>query len=112
MKHSPFSSSATKSLQHIASRKTSDNLPVSHEQVELDNDCISEPHIETLGLQRKMLQKVKGPNINTIAAKNTFDTVGSNGIFQASPAVMKFAGFEANKTHTLKLRIINNSPAP
>lgn len=28
------------------------------------------------------------------------------------PSVLKFAGFETNKTHTMKLRILNNSPAP
>jgi len=28
------------------------------------------------------------------------------------PASVKFAGFEANKTHTFKVRVINNSPAP
>ena len=38
--------------------------------------------------------------------------MGSNGIFRASPSVVKFAGFETNKTHTMKLRLINNSPAP
>ena len=43
---------------------------------------------------------------------DTFDTVGSNGIFAASPSVVKFAGFEILKTHTLKVRLINNSPAP
>ena len=38
--------------------------------------------------------------------------MGSNGIFCASPNVVKFAGFETNKTHTMKLRLINNSPQP
>jgi hypothetical protein len=38
--------------------------------------------------------------------------VGSNGIFGAQPSVVKFAGFETLKTHTLKVRLINNSPAP
>lgn len=59
-----------------------------------------------------MLAKTKTIKTNPIAVNNTFDTVGSNGIFQASPAVVKFAGFEANKTHTLKVRMINISPAP
>ena len=38
--------------------------------------------------------------------------MGSNGIFGASPSVVKFAGFETLKTHTLRVRLINNSPAP
>ena len=41
-----------------------------------------------------------------------YDTVGSNGIFAASPSVVKFAGFEIRKTHTQRVRLINNSPAP
>ncbi len=41
-----------------------------------------------------------------------YDNVGSNGIFGASPSVVKFQGFEIRKTHTLKVRLINNSPAP
>ena len=41
-----------------------------------------------------------------------YDNVGSNGIFGANPSVVKFAGFEIRKTHTLKVRLINNSPAP
>lgn len=63
-------------------------------------------------MQRKLLQKNKTGKSNPIAANNHFDTVGSNGIFQASPSIVKFAGFEANRTHTLKVRLINNSPAP
>lgn len=29
-----------------------------------------------------------------------YDMVGSNGIFGASPSVVKFAGFEIGKMHT------------
>jgi hypothetical protein len=61
---------------------------------------------------KKLINRGKSVTVNPIAVKNQFDTVGSNGIFQASPAVVKFAGFEANKTHTFKVRVINNSPAP
>lgn len=43
---------------------------------------------------------------------DTFDTVGSNGIFGANPSIVKFAGFEILKTHTIKVKLINNSPAP
>ena len=43
---------------------------------------------------------------------DVYDNVGSNGIFGANPSVVKFAGFETLKTHTLKVRLINNSPAP
>ena len=43
---------------------------------------------------------------------DVYDNVGSNGIFTASPSVVKFAGFEILKTHTLRVRLVNNSPAP
>jgi hypothetical protein len=38
--------------------------------------------------------------------------VGTNGIFGSNPSVVKFAGFELMKTHTVKVRLINTSPAP
>ena len=38
--------------------------------------------------------------------------VGQNGVFASSPPVVKFAGFELLKTHTIKVRLINLSPAP
>jgi hypothetical protein len=38
--------------------------------------------------------------------------VGSNGIFGASPSIVKFSGFEIRKTHTQRVRLINNSPFP
>jgi len=63
-------------------------------------------------MQRRLLAKTKTEKVNPLAKKNHFDTVGSNGIFTASPNVVKFAGFETHKTHTLKVRLINNSPAP
>ena len=43
---------------------------------------------------------------------DVYDNFGSNGIFGANHSVVKFAGFETLKTHTLKVRLINNSPAP
>lgn len=43
---------------------------------------------------------------------NKFDAVGSNGLFSACPSMVKFAGYELRKTHTLKVKLINNSPAP
>ena len=43
---------------------------------------------------------------------DVYDTVGSNGIFGANPSVVKFAGFEIRKTHTQRVRLINNSAAP
>jgi len=43
---------------------------------------------------------------------DVYDNVGSNGIFGASPSVVKFAGFETLKTHTMRVRLINNSAAP
>ena len=63
-------------------------------------------------IQRKMISKVKTDKGISIAKKHMYDTVGSNGLFCASPSVVKFAGFQTNKTHTMKLRLINNSPAP
>lgn len=63
-------------------------------------------------LQRRLLAKTKTDKSNPIANKHIYDTVGTNGIFFASPSVVKFAGFETNKTHTMKLRLINNSPQP
>lgn len=47
-----------------------------------------------------------------IVCVDIYDNVGSNGIFGASPAVVKFTGFEILKTHTQRVRLINNSPAP
>lgn len=66
-------------------------------------------HIE---LQRRIIAKTKTDKSHPLAKKNTYDSVGTNGFFTAMPSVIKFAGFETNKTHTIKLRILNNSPAP
>lgn len=60
-------------------------------------------------LSNRLLLKVA---INLILFIDVYDNVGSNGIFGASPSVVKFAGFETLKTHTLRVRLINNSPAP
>lgn len=79
--------------------------------VNIEEQSISKPK-DAIEVQKNMLSKTKSVKTNPIALNNTFDTVGSNGIFQASPAVVKFRGFEANKTHTLKVRLINISPAP
>jgi hypothetical protein len=37
------------------------------------------------------------------------ESAGSNGIFEALPKVVKFAGFELNKKQTMKLQIVNKS---
>jgi hypothetical protein len=63
-------------------------------------------------LARRLIAKTKTDKVNPLAKKNQFDSVGTNGFFTALPSVIKFAGFETNKTHTMKLRILNNSPAP
>ena len=68
--------------------------------------------INPIEIQRRIIAKPKNDKGVSIAKKFMYDTVGSNGIFQASPSVIKFAGFETNKTHTMKLKLINNSPAP
>ena len=59
-----------------------------------------------------MLAKTRTDKVNHLSKFNQFDAVGSNGIFGASPSIVKFAGFELRKTHTLKVKLINNSPAP
>lgn len=43
---------------------------------------------------------------------NKFEKVGNNGVFSAMPKVVKFAGYELGKTHTLKVKLLNNSPVP
>lgn len=78
-------------------------------------DVMDKSHLNArtyLEVQRKLIAKTKTEKTNPISRKTAFDTVGSNGIFKASPAVVKFAGFEVNKTHTMKVRLINSSPAP
>ena len=72
----------------------------------------SPDHQNQIEIQRKMIAKTKTDKSVSIAKKHMYDTVGSNGLFCASPSVVKFAGFKTNKTHTIKLRLINNSPAP
>lgn len=79
--------------------------------VNIEEHSISKPK-DVIEVQKSLLARGKTVKTNPIALNNAFDTVGSNGIFQASPAVVKFCGFEANKTHTLKVRMINISPAP
>lgn len=79
--------------------------------VNIEEQSISKPK-DVIEVQKSLLARGKTVAANPIALNNAFDTVGSNGIFQASPAVVKFCGFEANKTHTLKVRMINISPAP
>jgi len=79
--------------------------------VNIEESQFSKPK-DVVEVQKNLLARGKTIKTNPIALNNTFDTVGSNGIFQASPAVVKFCGFEANKTHTLKVRMINISPAP
>lgn len=67
---------------------------------------------QTIELQRTMLAKTKTDKANHLTKFNKFDAVGSNGLFGASPSIVRFAGFELRKTHTLKVKLINNSPAP
>ncbi len=67
---------------------------------------------KTIELQRQMLANTKTVKQNFLELTNKFESVGSNGLFGAYPAVVKFAGFELRKTHTLKVKLINNSPQP
>ena len=66
----------------------------------------------TIELQKRLLAKTKTEKNNYLGINNNFDAVGSNGLFGASPSIVKFAGFELRKTHILKVKLINNSPAP
>ena len=59
-----------------------------------------------------MLAKTKTEKSNQLTVNNQFHKVGNNGIFAANPAQVKFAGYELRKTHTLKVKLINNSAAP
>jgi len=63
-------------------------------------------------VQKRILAKTKTEKTNYLSFNNKFETVGSNGIFGASPSIVKFAGFELRKTHTLKVKLINMSAAP
>ena len=63
----------------------------------------------TVELQRRVLAKTKTEKNNKLALTNKFEAVGSNGIFGAYPGIVKFGGFELLKTHTMKVRLINNS---
>ena len=67
---------------------------------------------QTIELQRHMLAKTKTDKANHLTKFNKFDAVGSNGLFGANPSIVRFAGFELRKTHTIKVKLINNSPAP
>ena len=42
----------------------------------------------------------------------TYETVGTNGIIEADPQVLKFAGFELNKINTKRILIRNTSGMP
>ncbi len=88
-----------------------------HMQADLDRNSnflsYNEPVVkQTVELQRRMLAKTKTEKNNHLGMNNKFDAVGTNGLFGASPSMVKFAGFELRKTHVLKVKIINNSPAP
>ena len=63
-------------------------------------------------VQKRLLAKTKTEKKNYLAMNYEYDAVGSNGIFGANPSIIKFAGYELRKTHTLKVKLINNSPAP
>lgn len=67
---------------------------------------------QTTDIPRRLLQKTITEKNNYLSFNNKFDAVGSNGLFGANPSMVKFAGYELRKTHTLKVKLINNSPAP
>lgn len=41
-----------------------------------------------------------------------FEPIGQSGMFMANPAIVKFAGYDLKKTHTIKLKIKNQSKFP
>ena len=84
---------------------SADLLVVQNETIEDTN----EPVKTTVELQRRILAKTKTEKNNKLALTNKFEAVGSNGIFGAYPGIVKFGGFELLKTHTMKVRLINNS---
>jgi hypothetical protein len=84
--------------------------PDTHQTFE--NHQTDEVVKQTLELQKKLLANTKTEKQNYLALNYQFDAVGSNGLFAASPAIVRFAGFELRKTHTFKVKLINNSPAP
>jgi|TARA_B110000305_G_C19370128_1_gene604030 hypothetical protein len=88
-------------------------MAASFEKASAKNSTQAEPVVKsTIELQRRMLAKTKTEKKNHLSMTNKFDAVGSNGLFGAYPSTVKFAGFELCKTHTLKVKLINNSPAP
>lgn len=87
-------------------------MPADYEK-NSNSRSYNEPVVkQTIELKRSMLAKTKTEKNNYLSMHNKFDAVGSNGLFGASPSMVKFAGFELRKTHVLKVKIINNSPAP
>ncbi len=40
---------------------------------------------------------------------DTYNITGDNGIFEIVPKIVKFSGFEINKSHKIKVQIINKS---
>jgi hypothetical protein len=67
---------------------------------------------KTVELQRRMLARGQKLRAHQLTVNNVFDKVGNNGVFSAMPSVVKFAGYELGKTHTLKVKLLNNSPVP
>ena len=110
--------SASASMRNLDHQSAEHNMNVvSGEQFEGNENLKSlysqqVDGMNQIEIQRRLVGKPKNDKSVSIAKKFAYDTVGSNGIFQASPSVIKFAGFETNKTHTMKLKLINNSPAP
>ena len=78
------------------------------------NNTMMSPSLakQTMDIPRRLLQQTKTEKRNHLSFNNKFDAVGSNGLFSANPSMVKFAGYELRKTHTLKVKLINNSPAP
>jgi hypothetical protein len=82
---------ATKRSSHMELRPES-RAESQKSEINID-DAQSISHKNVIEVNRKILAGTKPGKANPIATNNVFDTVGSNGIFQASPSVLKFAGF-------------------
>ncbi|KAK2178566.1 hypothetical protein NP493_535g01047 [Ridgeia piscesae] len=61
----------------------------------------------TLADMQLVEPRKEGPVPNHLLETKIYSKIGQNDVVQARPAVVHFAGFEVNKTHTQKLFLIN-----
>eukprot|EP00347_Sterkiella_histriomuscorum_P018462 403345428 len=75
----------------------------------LDNTENLENESKFVNRLQKRLNEAK---LESQLLQNFYQPVGQYGIFAAHPSELFFRGFEILKTHTQRLRLINNSPMP